>query len=353
MKINRCWCVTEHGRPLSLFEQPCPQPAGREVLVRITAAGVCHSDVHLWDGYYDLGGGNKLRLQDRGIALPLVMGHEIAGEIVAVGPEGDASRIGEPVLVYPWLGCGACATCRRGEENLCTQGRSLGVFRPGGYQQYVIAPDAKYCIPIGGLDAAEAAPLACSGVTTYSALRKFGDSIRDEPVVIVGAGGLGMMAMQILKALGGRGSIIVDVDPAKREAAMKAGALAAIDGRAADAAKQLIDATGGGVKRVLDLVGSPDTVNLAIAAAARGADIVIVGLYGGAMTIPVPTFPLKPLAIRGSYVGNLAELNELVAMAKAGSLSLVPVNRRPQDEANSALADLKAGKVIGRVVLVA
>lgn len=352
MRMNRCWCVTEHGKPLKLFEQPAPEPAGREVLVRITGAGVCHSDVHLWDGYYDLGGGNQLKLGDRGITLPMTMGHEIAGEIVAVGPQGDASRIGESVLMYPWLGCGECATCLRGDENLCTKGRSLGVFRPGGYATYAITPDAKYCIPLGTLDPAEAAPLACSGVTTYSALKKFGAAIADEPVVIVGAGGLGMMAMTILKCMGGKGSVVVDVDAAKREAALKAGALAAIDGRAPDAVQQLIAATGGGARCVLDLVGSPDTVNLAIGAAVRGTEIVIVGLYGGALTIPVPLFPLRPLTIRGSYVGNLAELEDLVRFAREGSLSLVPVNRRKQDEASSALVDLKAGKVIGRTVLV-
>lgn len=352
MRMQRCWCVTGHGKPMELMRRPVPDPRGDEVLVRITGAGVCHSDVHIWEGHYDLGGGNKLRLQDRGIALPVVMGHEIAGEVAAVGPGGDASLIGRPVVVFPWLGCGQCATCRRGDENLCLQSRSLGVFQPGGYAEYVIAPHARYCVDITGLDPAEAAPLACSGITTYSAFRKFGAALKDEPVVIFGAGGLGLMALRILRAMGGKGAIVVEPVAAKREAAMASGALAAIDASAPDAVQQVLAATGGGAKLMLDLVGASATVQTAIACATRGTEIVVVGLYGGEITIPVPFFPLRPLAIRGSYVGNLVELRELVALAREGRLAPVPVLRRPLDEANAALDDLRAGKVVGRAVLV-
>jgi propanol-preferring alcohol dehydrogenase len=351
MSTYRCWCVTAHDRPLEAAERTMPAPTGTEVLVRVTAAGVCHSDVHIWEGHYDLGGGKKMSLKDRGIGLPLVMGHEIAGEVAAVGPDGDRSLVGKSVVVYPWLGCGTCATCQRGDENLCLNVRSLGVYRPGGYAQYVIAPHGRYCLDIGGLDPAQAAPLACSGVTTYSALRKFGAVLRDEPVVIMGAGGLGLMAIGMVKAMGGKGAISVEPDAAKREAALAAGAIGAIDPKAADAAQQILAATGG-AKLVLDLVGAESTVTLAIACATRGTDIVIVGLYGGEITIPVPFFPMRPLAIRGSYVGNLRELTELLALARSGALQPVPVRRRPLDDANAALMDLKAGKVVGRVVLV-
>jgi propanol-preferring alcohol dehydrogenase len=145
---------------------------------------------------------------------------------------------------------------------------------------------------------------------------------------------------------------MVDIDASKREASVAAGALLAIDGAAADAAKQIVDATQGGPRMVVDLVGAASTVNLALATATRGTEIVIVGLYGGEITISLPPFPLRPLAIRGSYVGNLAELNELIGLAKAGKLGLVKVTRRPLDDANAALMDLKKGKVVGRVVLV-
>jgi D-arabinose 1-dehydrogenase-like Zn-dependent alcohol dehydrogenase len=352
MTAHLCYCVTAHNKPLELVTGPVLEPRGREVLVRVTGAGVCHSDIHIWEGQYDLGGGKKLELKDRGMKLPLTMGHEIAGEIIKAGPDAKHAKIGAQVVVYPWLGCGTCPTCQRGDENLCLKGRSLGVFMAGGYASHVIVPEARYCVDIGGLDPAEAAPLACSGVTTYSALKKFGAKIKDTDVVIIGAGGLGRMALTMLKAMGGKGAIVVDIDATKREAALKAGALAVIDGGAADAAAQLIKATGGGALLVLDLVGAASTLNLAIASATRGTDIVVVGLYGGEVTISVPFFPLRPLAIRGSYVGNLAELQELVALASTGKLALIPVTRRPLAEANASLMALKAGKVDGRIVLV-
>jgi D-arabinose 1-dehydrogenase-like Zn-dependent alcohol dehydrogenase len=350
MTGHRCYCVTAHNKPLELATGPALEPKGREVLVKVTGAGVCHSDIHIWEGQYDLGGGKKLELKDRGMTLPLTMGHEIAGEIIKAGPDAKGVKIGMKVVVYPWLGCGTCAVCKRGDENICLKGRSLGVFQPGGYASHVIVPDANYCIDIGKLDAAEAAPLACSGVTTYSALKKFGSKINDTAVVIIGAGGLGRMAMAMLKAMGGKGAIVVDIDAAKREFASKAGALAVIDSAAADAAAQITKATGGALL-ILDLVGSAATLNLAIASATRGTEIVVVGLYGGEVTIPVPFFPLRPLAIRGSYVGNLAELQELVALAQSGKLALIPVARRPLDEAHASLMALKAGKVDGRIVL--
>jgi D-arabinose 1-dehydrogenase-like Zn-dependent alcohol dehydrogenase len=343
--LQRCYCLTHHFAPLERRDQEVPALKEGEVLVRIKAAGVCHSDIHIWEGHYDLGAGKKITLKDRGISLPLTLGHEIAGEVVGLGANpADPSVLGAQVVVFPWLGCGVCATCKRGDENLCLKSRSLGVFQSGGYAEYVVVPSTKYCLNIDGLDAAEAAPLACSGVTTFSAIKKFGTVIQDEPVVIMGAGGLG--------TIGAKGEVVVDIDAANREAALKAGALGAIDGAAPDAAQQIIAATQGGARLVLDLVGAPSTVNLAIASATRGTEIVVVGLYGGEVSIPVPFFPLRPIAIRGSYVGNLAELQELVALAKAGQLKPVPVIRRPLDEAHAALMDLKAGKVIGRTVLV-
>jgi len=197
---QRCYCLTAHHQPLVRREEDVPEPKGGEVLVKILGAGVCHSDIHIWDGEYDLGGGKKLVLKDRGVSLPLVMGHEIAGEVAALGPDAKGVRVGDKVLVYPWLGCGECPICLRDEENLCLKPSSLGVYRAGGYAEYVLAPRAKYCIGLDDLDPAEAAPLACSGVTTYSALRKFGPAIADAPVVIMGAGGLGHMALTVLRA---------------------------------------------------------------------------------------------------------------------------------------------------------
>ena len=351
----RCYCVLQHGQPLEPVDRPVPQPQGTEVLVKVRAAGLCHTDLHLWEGHYDLGGGKKLALADRGIKPPLTLSHEIVGEIAAAGPEAaalTAPLAGRPLLVHPWIGCGECAACRRGEENICIKPQSLGVARPGGFAEYVLVPHPRYLVDVTGLDEAEAAPLACAGVTTYSALKKFGERIGQDPVVIIGAGGLGLMAIEVLKALGGRGAVVVDIDPRKREAALAAGALAVVDARAPDAAAQIQAATGGGARSVLDLVGATPTVQLAVASCARGGHVVICGLMGGDITLSLPVIPMRPLTLQGSYVGTLEELRELVALVRRSGMKSIPVARRPLSEANAALQDLQAGRVVGRAILV-
>ncbi|NIE67817.1 alcohol dehydrogenase [Burkholderia sp. Ax-1719] len=348
----RCYCVTGHGQPLELVQRDTPQPQGTEVLVRVQAAGLCHSDLHIWEGYYDLGGGKKLSLADRGIKLPLTLSHEICGEVVAAGPQAGDVKTGTVAVVHPWIGCGKCAACERGEENICMKPQSLGVMRDGGFADYVIVPHPRYLVDLGGLDPVKAAPLACAGVTTYSAVKKFGERIHQDPVVIIGAGGLGMMAIEVLKALGAKGSVVVDVDAAKREAALKAGALAAIDARASDAVKQIAEATGGGARAVLDLVGATPTVKLALDASARGGHVVVVGLMGGDITLSLPIIPMRPLKIEGSYVGSLPELRELVALMRAGKMQPSSVTPRPLGEVNEALEALAQGKVVGRQVMV-
>ena len=351
----RCYCVMHHGQPLELVEKPIPQPRGTEVLVRVHAAGLCHTDLHLWEGHYDLGGGKKLALADRGIKPPLTLSHEIVGEVVAAGGQASAllaGLAGRPMLVHPWIGCGDCAACRRGEENICIKPQSLGVVRPGGFAEYVIVPHPRYLVEIDGLDSAEAAPLACAGVTTFSALKKLGPRIAEAPVVIIGAGGLGLMAIEVLKALGGQGAIVVDIDPTKRAAALAAGALAVIDAKASDAVQQIQQATDGGARAVLDLVGATPTVTLAVAACARGGHIVICGLMGGDITLALPIIPMRPLTIQGSYVGTLAELRELVALVQRTKMAPIPVTRRPLSQANDALQALHEGRVVGRTILV-
>lgn len=348
----RCYCVMHHGQPLELFDKPIPQPQGTEVLLRVSAAGLCHTDLHLWEGYYDLGGGKRMMLADRGITPPMTLSHEICGVVTAAGSEAGTVQTGMRSLVHPWIGCGECAACKRGEENICIKPQALGVMRAGGFADYVIVPHPRYLVDIEGLDDAEAAPLACAGVTTFSAINKFGNRIHEDPVVIIGAGGLGLMAIEVLKAMGGKGAIVVDIEPIKREAALAAGALAVIDGKAADAARQIVQVTNGGARAVLDLVGSTSTVTLAIASCARGGHIVICGLMGGDITLSLPIIPMRPLTIEGSYVGSLHELRELVSLVKRTAMKAIPVTRRPMSEINSAIQDLHHGKVIGRTVLI-
>ncbi len=342
--------VCQCGAPLQRMERPTPQPAGSQVLLKVLAAGICHSDLHIWDGYYEMGGGKRMQLLDRGIKLPLTMGHEIVGEVIAGGPDAGGVNPGERRLVYPWIGCGTCSVCSVGDEQLCSAPRFLGVFAHGGYSDHVLVPHPRYLLHLDGMAPARAAPLACSGVTTYSALKKFGPMLQREPVIIIGAGGLGLMCLALAKAMGSPDAIVVDIDPAKREAAMAAGAAAAGDGNAPDAAKQLA-ALGRGAWSVVDLVGSSSTVRLGIDCLAKGGKLVVVGLFGGDLTMSTPTFPLKALTIQGSYTGSLAELKELMALVKRAGLPRVPHDTRKLDDADAALSELRTGKVIGRLVL--
>ena len=343
--------VCECGAPLRLMDRPTPKPAGTEVLLKVIAAGVCHSDLHIWEGFYDIGGGKKLKLADRGVKLPLTMGHENVGEVVAAGPGATGVKVGDRRLVHPWLGCGECAVCRRGDEQLCRTSGAIGVFRAGGYADHLLVPHPRYLFDIGGIPPERAAPLACSGITTYGALKKVGPLLQEEPVVIIGAGGLGLMCLSLHRAMGGKGAIVVDVDPVKRDAARKAGAQAVIDAAAPDAARQIIDATKGGAWAVIDLVGATQTVQLALDSLIKGGKVVIVGLFGGDITVPTPSFPLRAIAIQGSYVGSLTEMAELLDLVRRRGVPDLPVGTRPLAAVNEALNELKAGKVVGRLVL--
>jgi D-arabinose 1-dehydrogenase-like Zn-dependent alcohol dehydrogenase len=336
---------------LQCNELPDPTPTGTEVLLKVLAAGVCHSDLHLSDGYFDLGGGKKLSILERGMKLPTTLGHENVGEVIALGPDARGVKIGDRRLVDPWMGCGECPVCKRGDEQLCTKPSSLGVFRQGGYSTHLMVPHPRYLFDIGNIPPERAAPLACSGVTTYSALKKVGPTLTTEPVVIIGAGGLGLMCLALHKAMGGHSAVVVDIDPAKRDAAKKAGAAVVIDGATPDAAKQIIAATKGGAWAVIDLVGSASTAKLGLDSLTKAGKLILVGLYGGEITLSLPPFPMKAITLQGSYTGSLTETAELIALVQRTGLPPVPVATRPLDDVNAVLSELRAGKVIGRVVL--
>jgi propanol-preferring alcohol dehydrogenase len=338
------------GEPLQFKEQSTPKPAGSEVLLKVLAAGVCHSDLHLADGWFDLGGGKRLSLTDRGMKLPVTLGHENVGEVVATGPDAKGVRIGARMLADPWIGCGACEPCRRGEENLCRAMKSLGVFANGGYADHIMVPHPRYLFDIGDLPPERVAPLACSGVTTYGALEKV-PTLASEPTVILGAGGLGLMCLALHQKIGGHSAIVVDVDPAKRKAAKDAGAAHIVDGGASDAAQQIIDLTQGGAWAVIDLVGSSQSARVGYDSLIKGGKYIIVGLFGGDLTVSLPPIPMRALTIQGSYVGSVPEMAELMALVRRTGLPEVPVATKPLEVVNAVMDDLRAGKIIGRVVL--
>jgi propanol-preferring alcohol dehydrogenase len=344
--------IETYGAPLKEFNTEAPKPQGTEILLKVRAAGVCHTDLHIWDGGYDMGSGKMLRMADRGQALPHTMGHETVGEVVSFGPECTGVKPGDVRLIYPWLGCGKCAVCRADTEQLCPSASYLGVFRHGGYADHILVPHPRYLIDIGTMTPEQAAPYACSGLTAFSALKKIGKERLAEPILIIGAGGLGLMCVSLLRAMGGRGAVVADLDPVKREAAIKAGALATIDPATSDAAAQIAKAIGGPLRSIIDFVGAPSSWALALGTISKGGYYVMVGLYGGETMLSLPTIPLRALSVFGSFVGSRPELIELIALANSGKIQPIPITKRPLKEANQALVDLRNGKQVGRAVLI-
>jgi propanol-preferring alcohol dehydrogenase len=348
----RAWAVIESGEPLKEIELPTPEPKGTEVLLEVTHCGVCHSDLHIWDGYYDVGGGQKMSLKDRGVVLPLAMGHEIVGRVVQLGPDATGVKPGDIRIVFPWLGCGKCDKCLSEDDNMCTvAAKSLGVFANGGYGTHVIAPHPRHLIDPGSLNPAVAATYACSGITVYSAIKKVMPLKPTQPIVLVGAGGLGLNAIAVLRALKHENIITVDISAEKREAAMKAGATKTVDGSGEGVAKRIMEAAGGPVPAVIDLVNGTATARFAYGALDKGGKLIQVGLFGGELTLALPVMAMRALTVQGSYVGNPKELRELVRLAQAGDLEALPVATIPQSQANEALNRLRDGKVTGRLVL--
>ncbi|HJP19965.1 MAG TPA: alcohol dehydrogenase [Alphaproteobacteria bacterium] len=347
----KAYQITEWGAPLEEREIPVPEPQGSEILIKVTACGVCHSDVHIGEGYFDLGGGNRLDMAERGLSLPFTMGHEVVGEVAALGPDASGVSPGDRRIVFPWIGCGQCAVCQRGEELLCLTPRTVGVRVHGGFAEYCLVPDAKYLVALDDVSETYAATCACSGVTAISALKKVGRLADGESLLLIGAGGVGLAALGMARSVTGGRLIVADVDAGKRAAALEAGADAVLDNGDPQAVSAAHELTGGGPMAAIDFVGAPATSGFALQALAKGGLLVSVGLYGDALPISLALLPLKMLRISGSYVGTLAEMNELMALVRAGKLTPVPVTERPLAEAPQALQDLREGKVLDRYVL--
>lgn len=343
--------IVEYGAPLEEVVGEVPVPGGTEVVMQVTYCGVCHSDVHLHDGYFGLGGDRKADLS-AGHVLPFTMGHEIQGEVAAVGPEVEGVSVGDQFVVYPWIGCGDCVVCRSGEEQLCGAPRVLGVNLAGGYSDHVLVPHPRYLLSCDGIRDGLAATYMCSGLTAYSALQKLDDIGDGESVAIVGLGGVGFMGLQFARALfAGRRIVGVDVDAAKLDAALAAGADAVYDSADKGAVKQLLKDTGGGCAGAVDFVGSEGSIGFATRAIKRGGKAVIVGLFGGTFSIPIPMFPLRSITLAGSMVGSLAQTNAMLELVKSGGVDPIPFQERPLQQASQTLDDLRDGKVLGRVVL--
>jgi alcohol dehydrogenase, propanol-preferring len=348
------------GKPLELQEIPLPRQGGRGAIVRITASGVCHTDVHLIEGSYDLGEGRKLTMADRGISLPITLGHEIAGTIEALAPDAKTDQSimkeGDSVVVYPWLGCGLCRKCGAGQENICeTKPRSLGIFQDGGYAEYVFVPDVRYLVPLRNVDPTHGAPLACSGLTTFSAVKR--SKIRaSELLVVIGAGGLGSTAIQIAKRTTGATVVSIDVDDNKLSLAKKVGADLGINGRnlsAKEIASKVREFNNGlPADAAIDFVGTSATSSLGFDLIGRGGRLVIVGLFGGEGRFALPIFPLKSVEVAGNFTGTIEDLAEMVQLVSRGIVTPVVSETNRLEEANEVIQRLVAGKIQGRAILV-
>lgn len=347
----KLWSVVENDKPLECIERPTPVPTGSEILLEVTHCGVCHSDIHFQHGEFDLGGGNKLRIVDRGVKLPCAPGHEIVGKVVAMGPEASGVAIGDRRIIYPWMGCRKCDKCLSDHENMCLTPSSLGTIRDGGFGSHVVVPDASYLFDYGNLDPAFASTLACSGLTVYSAIRKAMPLDPDRPVLVVGAGGLGMVAIALLKALGQRQIIAADVSAEKRQAALDAGATLAIDNGGPNAVQEIVAAAGGPLQAAIDFVNVAATFGTALESLDKGGRLIIVGVGGGDYQLSLAGLIFRPRSIIGTITGSRKELREVIELAQSGKMSPPPVRCMPKDSANEALDLLRDGKVIGRLVL--
>ena len=350
MTMLRRQSLTAYEAPLCETVVDCPAPQGSEVLVRIDRCGVCHSDLHMQDGYFLLSDGKRLDVR-AGRTLPFTLGHEIAGTIETAGPQAPGAKPGAKVAVFPWIGCGACAACRAGEENLCSTNRHLGISVDGGFASHVLVPHPRYLLEHAPLAPSFAGALMCSGLTAYAALKRLRDHAKRGPALLVGMGGVGMMGLAIARALFPHAPIVADIDPGKRDAALAAGASAAFDPADPEARRAVLKSTAGGVFAACDFVGSDKSLGFAGGALAKGGKVVITGLLGGNFATPVAMFPLKAMTIEGTLTGTLDEANEVMALARAGKIAPLPIRERPLSDAQSALDDLRHGRVVGRVVL--
>jgi propanol-preferring alcohol dehydrogenase len=343
--------IVKTKEPLEIKEVSIPKPRNNQVLLRVESAGVCHSDLHLWEGGYAGPQGVFMKVEDRGVRFPLTPGHEIAGTIEEMGESVSGFQKGDKVLVYPWIGEGLCPACRLGEENLCDSPRTLGVYQDGGYSEMVLVPSYKHLVRTGSLDLNAAASLACSGLTAYTAVKKAA-SQPGEMLVIIGAGGLGLMAVQLARAITNAKVAVVDIDDKKLAEAKRLGADELVNSGAADPVSSVKELTGGlGAEAVIDFVNNQKTAPNSINMLRKRGRLIMVGLFGGSLELNLPLVPLRAYTLTGAYTGKFADLVELVALAKMNKIQSVVSRKFTLDEANSALGELKAGKIIGRAVI--
>jgi len=337
--------LTEWGSDPVVTEVPVPEPQGPEVLVEVAAAGLCRTDLHIMSsppGVYPY-------------TLPFTLGHESAGRVAALGSEASGAEIGDPVVVYSRWGCGTCWQCANGRDNACVRthrgphGGGLG--RDGGLAEYLLVPSARYLVPAPGLEPVRAAPLADAALTSYHAVKLSLAQLHSESTaVVLGVGGLGHMAVQVLKAITPARIVAVDLRDAALEMARAAGADATLSADGLTAAHVRAETDPDGASVVFDFVGNSTTLALAAACVAQGGDVTFLGRGGGELRVAPGLIPYET-TVRMPTWGTVAELAEVVALAAAGTIHS-ETEVYDLDEAVSAYERLRHGDVMGRAVVV-
>jgi len=327
----------EPGGAIKLVQVPNPQPGPEDVLLQVLAAGVCHTDLHLLDG---------MKSGDR---PPIVPGHEIAGRITKVGGDVYSANVGDRVVVHFGQPCGRCRQCRRKRTNLCEEGHMLGFDQPGGYAEFVVAKQSTVLPLPPNVPPAVAAPLGCSGATAHRAVVTQGEADEDDLVVIIGAGGVGLSAVQIAKVQGAK-VVAVDTREEARKAALDSGAdEAVVPAEAAKAVRGLVDEAGADV--VVDFVGKKSTFDLGRSLLGFGGRFVAVAPGDETTTVRANDLVNGGKSYLGVYSSTMADLARVIALAEAKRLTPVVTRKEPLASAEGVLKDLRNERIVGRAVL--
>jgi NAD+-dependent secondary alcohol dehydrogenase Adh1 len=333
--------LREYGQPLELVERPVPEPRRPgDVLVRIGGAGVCATDLHAIDGM----------MEPAGVTLPRVLGHENAGFVEAVGDGVSTAVPGDPVIVYPPYSCGLCVACRRGNDMHCARHEFTGLSVDGGFADFVLVDERSLVKLPPGTSPADVAPHADAGITAYHAVKKVAHlCLPGTSAAVIGVGGVGHIALQLLRELGSGAVIAIDTDERRRRLAGELGADEVVSG--GDVAGAVREATDGrGADVVLDFVGTDQTHADGVAMLARGGTYSIVG-YGGTLSVPSIAMVVGEYAVAGNLVGSWIDLWELMQLHGRGRIRLV-TETHPLEAVNEVLQRLRDGDVTGRAVLV-
>ena len=372
------YVVENHGEDLKEQTRSTRgELAPEELMIKTHAAGVCHTDLHFWHGYFQVGKTKNqvVTFSERGITLPLVPGHEIAGEVYAMGTKAIAESgfgIGDRVLFYPWVGCGQCTVCDAGEPNLCSgKTRELGFLLDGGYAEFAKIPSYRYVFRIPDSVSYEfAALLPCGALTAFNAVKKSRCVIEQvakkwklTPVVgVIGLGGLGQWALKILRCYFGKDvnlSVIgIDISDSKTTHLLKEGlvdqtfVLKTTQTVSEQADSFLSTFDNQHMSVILDFVNATESFQLATRLLHKAGILIAVGLHGGLGELQLPFLPLRAYTISGVCTGTVADMKELIDLVKKCSLTPPEITRYPMCEATKALRDLGIGSIKGRAVLI-